>query len=250
MRPSHTMQTRYLRRACLLTLCAGTALLPLAACSGKNTPFAKNRKTDLQTASLAMPPEMAARRNTRPVQTIPVPTTQMQQQARLPDVQILPPVKTAAINSLRTPAGIDPRRQRRLRQPATSNIQTAAITRPQASKSMVVLKSIKGASVPANHIFMRAMHRQLTAAGFAVTELPRQSTLLVTGTAQLGAMRGKQQAVTLSWQVYDTKGVRIGSVIQKNHIPRATFATTWSGNARHAAYAAAPGIVKLLHQAR
>jgi len=115
---------------------------------------------------------------------------------------------------------------------------------------MVTLKPITGASAPANHIFLQTLQQQLSRAGFAITELPRQNTAFVTGTVHMGAAGRYKQSVSLTWQVYDAKGDRIGTVIQKNHIPRRSFSGTWGGNARHAANAAAPGIVKLLRQAR
>ena len=229
MRPIQLTHTRYLRLACLLAIFVGTASLPLAGCSGKTRPFAKNKTQ--RTASLAAPPELAPSPPLPPVRTIAVPA----------------PQKQAGLKIGR-PITIDPRAQQ-ARRPATANLHTASISKPQNHKPMVALKPIKGASAEANHIFMQTLQQQLSRAGYVITELPQQNIPSVTGTVQMGAAGRTKQSVSLTWQVHDAKGDRIGSVIQKNHIPRRSISGTWAGNARHAANAAAPGIVKLLRQA-
>jgi len=245
MRPTLLTPTRYLRLACLLIICVGTTAL--GGCSGKTRPFAKNKTQ--HTVSLAAPSELAPSTPLPPIRTIPVPVTQNQAGTSKPHNA---PVRRPHIASLKIgrPIIIDPKAQQQARRPATANLHTASISKPQNHKPTVALKPVRGASAEANHIFMQTLQQQLSRAGYAITELPQQNTPFVSGTVQMGAAARNKQSVTLTWQVHDAKGDRIGTVIQKNHIPRRSISGTWAGNARHAANAAIPGIVKLLNQAR
>ncbi len=92
----------------------------------------------------------------------------------------------------------------------------------------------------------KAIKKTLYGKGVRLTSKRTASVYQVRGIVQMGAIKGGKQPIRIDWRVYDPKGKRLGTVTQKNEIPKGSLNGKWGAIADAAAGAAADGITKLL----
>ncbi|MCP4934021.1 MAG: hypothetical protein GY927_07395 [bacterium] len=149
-------------------------------------------------------------------------------------------VKTAT----RSPGG----KVRTANRPVSKTPATTASTRKANIKRVVMamVVPVTGAPGDGKTSLTRAIKKQLYAKGIRLTSKRTDSVYQVRGVVQVGAANRGKQAIRIDWKVYDPRGKRLGTVTQKNEIPKGSLSGSWGPIAAAAAGAAANGISKLL----
>ncbi len=143
-------------------------------------------------------------------------------------------VKTAATSPARRPAAKAPR-------------TTASTGKPAVKRViMAMVMPVTGAPGDGKTSLTKAIKKQLYAKGIRLTSQRTDSVYQVRGVVQVGTAKKGTQSIRIDWKVYDPRGKRLGTVTQKNEIPKGSLSGTWGPIADAAAGAAANGISKLL----
>ena len=136
----------------------------------------------------------------------------------------------------------------------TANIPTPKAPATTASTGKTKLKRVimamvipvTGAPGDGKISLTKAIKKQLYAKGIRLTSKRTDSVYQVRGVVQVGNAKKGKQAIRIDWKVYDPRGKRLGTVTQKNEIPKDSLSGSWGPIADAAAGAAANGISKLL----
>lgn len=123
--------------------------------------------------------------------------------------------------------------------------------RKRSVSSLTLVKPVQGAPGDGRISLTNALRRELKKNGIALTNQQVAGGYVVQGQVKLekSSNQGRQN-VRIVWNVFDEKGHRVGTVSQKNAVPKGSLNGTWGPTAEAAASAAAKGIVKLLPSKR
>ena len=111
---------------------------------------------------------------------------------------------------------------------------------------MAMVMPVTGAPGDGKTSLTKAIKKRLYAKGVRLTSKRTDSVYQVRGIVQVGKSKNGTQPIRIDWRVYDPRGKRLGTVTQKNEIPKGSLSGTWGPIADAAAGAAANGITKLL----
>lgn len=128
--------------------------------------------------------------------------------------------------------------------PPPSNTRVAAVTTP--SSLTAVVPKVKGAPGDGSVSLARALQKELSRNGVALTNAATPSTYRVEGTVSMGPGNAGKQPIQIEWVVKDPAGQKLGTVSQKNEIPAGSLNGSWGSTADAAAAAATQGILRLL----
>ncbi len=124
--------------------------------------------------------------------------------------------------------------------------KTGSIPSQPASLAVVVPR-VSGAPGDGSTALASALQSELRKNGIALASgAGTASAHRVEGKVALGAPKSGKQSINIDWVVKDPKGVKLGTVSQKNEIPAGSLNGKWGPTAGAAAAAAAQGIVRLL----
>ena len=132
--------------------------------------------------------------------------------------------------------------------PSASAPETAAAppaARPKGPVTTIVAP-VSGAPGDGTKSLTAAIKKRLYAKGVKLATVQTGNTYTVKGTVSVTDGSGGKQSIRIDWQVLDPNGKRLGTVSQKNNIPKGSLDGPWGAIADAAAGAAADGIVKLL----
>jgi hypothetical protein len=115
----------------------------------------------------------------------------------------------------------------------------------------VLVRRVAGAPGDGSRSLARAMVASLQHAKVAVTDAEptpgaAAKLFVVAGTVTIGAAGEGKQKVTVSWALFDPKGLQVGQVSQSNAVPAGSLDGSWGDIAYAVANAAAGGILALL----
>lgn len=137
--------------------------------------------------------------------------------------------------------------------PPNSGAAAAATAPPAATASIAssgpvsaTVPRITGAPGDGSISLTRALQRELSRNGIALSDAPTGNTYRVEGRVNLGPGQNGKQPIQIDWHVKDPQGKQLGTVSQKNEIPEGSLNGAWGKVADAAASAAAQGILKLL----
>jgi hypothetical protein len=133
--------------------------------------------------------------------------------------------------------------------PSASAPDTAAPTpTARAAKGPVttIVAPVSGAPGDGTKSLTAAIKKRLYAKGVKLATVQTGNTYTVKGIVSVTDGSGGKQSIRIDWQVIDPNGKRVGTVSQKNNIPKGSLDGPWGAIADAAAGAAADGIVKLL----
>ena len=111
---------------------------------------------------------------------------------------------------------------------------------------MAMVMPVTGAPGDGKTSLTKAIKKRLYGKGIRLTSKRTDSVYQVRGVVQVGKTKGDKQPIRIDWKVYDPRGKRLGTVTQKNEIPKGSLNGSWGAIADAAAGAAANGISKLL----
>ncbi len=111
---------------------------------------------------------------------------------------------------------------------------------------MAMVMPVSGAPGDGKVSLTKAIKDRLYKKGIRLTSKRTDSVYQVRGVVQLSNAGVGKQKIRIDWRVYDPKGKRLGTVTQKNEIPKGSLNGSWGPIADAAAGAAANGITKLL----
>lgn len=106
--------------------------------------------------------------------------------------------------------------------------------------------NVTGAPGDGKKALTLAIKKQLFKRGLKLTSNRGTNVYTVRGSVKMGSLQNDTQSISIDWQVLDPKGKSLGTVSQKNTIPKGSLDKTWGNTADAAAAAASDGIVKLL----
>ena len=129
------------------------------------------------------------------------------------------------------------------RGPSVTAAGRASRSRPVV---MAMVVPVSGAPGDGKISLTKAIKDRLYSKGIRLTSQRTESVYQVRGVVQLSDAGADKQKIRIDWRVYDPNGKRLGTVTQKNEIPRGSLNGSWGGIADAAAGAAANGITKLL----
>ena len=127
---------------------------------------------------------------------------------------------------------------------AARNLPTAAINKAPAQRALqtiVAIKPINGVSPAANHVLMQTLQSNISRPDLQLPNCRNKTAQRLRDLCSWvpnGAANSKYRS---PWQVYDTRGIRIGSVLQKTRFPAARLPATgpampaWRPMPRHKA---------------
>jgi hypothetical protein len=133
--------------------------------------------------------------------------------------------------------------------PGASAPDTAApAPTARAAKGPVttIVAPVSGAPGDGTKSLTAAIKKRLYAKGVKLATVQTGNTYTVKGIVSVTDGSGGKQSIRIDWQVIDPNGKRVGTVSQKNNIPKGSLDGPWGAIADAAAGAAADGIVKLL----
>jgi hypothetical protein len=130
--------------------------------------------------------------------------------------------------------------------------EDGAVDRGNGEPSVLV-RPVAGAPGDGSRSLARAMVASLQQAKVAVTDKEPGAGLgaklfVVSGNVSLTAAGEGKQKVTVSWILFDPKGLQVGQVSQSNAVPAGSLDGRWGEIAYAVANAAAGGIVALLER--
>ena len=148
-------------------------------------------------------------------------------------------VRTASTRSMRT--------KRANHIPVSSRSSRRAVSTGSGKRLiMAMVMPVSGAPGDGKTSLTKAIKKRLYKKGIRLTSKRTNSVYQVRGVVQLTNAGAGKQKIRIDWRVYDPKGKRLGTVTQKNEIPRGSLNGSWGPIADAAAGAAADGIAKLL----
>jgi len=121
---------------------------------------------------------------------------------------------------------------------------TGSIAQP--GKMLAMVPSVTGAPGDGSVSLTGALQRELARKGVALSNAPSVQTYVVAGNVVVGQGNQGKQPIQIDWTVKDPAGKELGTVSQKNEIPKGSLDGAWGKTADAAAAAAAQGILKLL----
>jgi hypothetical protein len=129
---------------------------------------------------------------------------------------------------------------------------TAAASQKPKGPVMALVAPVSGAPGDGRVSLTAALKKKLYAGGVKLAGGAAASSNVYTikGKVSVTNASGGKQSVRIDWQVIDPKGKEVGSVTQKNNIPKGSLNGPWGAIADAAAGAAADGIIKLLPRSR
>ena len=132
--------------------------------------------------------------------------------------------------------------------PAAAAATTAsAPARPaKAGPAKVLVAPVNGAPGDGRRSLTTALKKRLFKGGIKLANGATGRIYTVKGTVKLTSASGGKESIRISWQVFDPNGKALGTVTQKNNIPKGSLNGPWGAIADAAAGAAADGIIKLL----
>ena len=132
--------------------------------------------------------------------------------------------------------------------PAAAAATTAsAPARPaKAGPAKVLVAPVNGAPGDGRRSLTTALKKRLYKGGIKLANGATGRIYTVKGTVKLTSASGGKESIRISWQVFDPNGKALGTVTQKNNIPKGSLNGPWGAIADAAAGAAADGIIKLL----
>ncbi|HSA67153.1 MAG TPA: hypothetical protein VLE24_05760 [Methyloceanibacter sp.] len=133
--------------------------------------------------------------------------------------------------------------------PGASAPDTAApAPTARATKGPVttIVAPVSGAPGDGTKSLTAAIKKRLYAKGVKLATIQTGNTYTVKGIVSVTDGSGGKQSIRIDWQVIDPNGKRVGTVSQKNNIPKGSLDGPWGAVADAAAGAAADGIIKLL----
>ena len=132
--------------------------------------------------------------------------------------------------------------------PAAAAATTAsAPARPaKAGPAKVLVAPVSGAPGDGRRSLPTALKKRLYKGGIKLANGATGRIYTVKGTVKLTSASGGKESIRISWQVFDPNGKALGTVTQKNNIPKGSLNGPWGAIADAAAGAAADGIIKLL----
>lgn len=131
---------------------------------------------------------------------------------------------------------------------AGSTTRTTTGSLPRNNSLLVVSPRVTGAPGDGSTSLARALSKELTSNGVALTNSPSGRAHRVNGKVAVGNANGGRQPIQIDWTVVDPNGRNLGTVSQKNEIPAGSLNGAWGQTADAAAGAAAQGILRLLRQ--
>ena len=132
-------------------------------------------------------------------------------------------VNTAALKKQRA------RRTPSARSPATTASTSKNIPKPQL---LAMVVPVTGAPGDGKTSLTKAIKKTLYGKGVRLTSKRTASVYQVRGIVQMGAIKGGKQPIRIDWRVYDPKGKRLGTVTQKNEIPKGSLNGKWGAHCR------------------
>lgn len=109
-----------------------------------------------------------------------------------------------------------------------------------------IVAPVSGAPGDGTKSLTAAIKKRLYAKGVKLATVQTGNTYTVKGIVSVTDGSGGKQSIRIDWQVIDPNGKRVGTVSQKNNIPKGSLDGPWGAVADAAAGAAADGIIKLL----
>ena len=112
--------------------------------------------------------------------------------------------------------------------------------------SLTNVLPVQGAPGDGRISLTNALRNELKKNGVALTKNKVANGYTVKGMVKLQRAVRDKQKIEIVWNVLDGNGNRVGTVSQKNEVPKGSLNGAWGPTAEAAASAAAKGIVKLL----
>jgi hypothetical protein len=134
-------------------------------------------------------------------------------------------------------------------------LQEDGATDNGSSEPRILVRQISGAPGDGSRALARAMVASLQQANLAVTDkepAPGAAAKLfvISGSVTMTPAGEGKQKVTVSWALFDPKGLQVGQISQSNAVAAGSLDGRWGDTAYAVANAAAGGIVALLQQLR
>jgi len=136
--------------------------------------------------------------------------------------------------------------------PAGGNIALATATGTttgsinKAGSVSAIIPNVTGAPGDGGVSLTNAIRKQLKANGVAMAGATTSSTYQVVGSVKIGQGKSGKQPIQIDWEVRDPTGKKLGTVSQKNQVPKGSLDGAWGKTADAAAAAATQGILRLL----
>lgn len=118
---------------------------------------------------------------------------------------------------------------------------------PAPQQVVALVPTVEGAPGDGQTSLTSAIKQQLNSRGIALAKSGQQAAYMVRGEVKLTpAAQSDKEEIAIEWRVIDPSGRKLGTVSQRNSIPKGSLDGAWGQTANAAASAAAEGIVKLL----
>jgi hypothetical protein len=131
-----------------------------------------------------------------------------------------------------------------LMRPGTQVAQNSATP----ERAIVWIGAIRGAPGDGNLALARVLAAVLPLKGVRVEAAKAKAQWRIEGQVKIANTSATQDVVTLTWRVFDAKGIEAGKIQQENAVPRGRLNKSWAEIAGFAAEAAAEGIAQLIQQ--
>lgn len=158
-----------------------------------------------------------------------------------------PAAKKAASKPVRKVAAAKPVPTRKTLQPIKVAAKPLAPKPAQPAKVMAMVPTVLGAPGDGQNSLTTAIKKQLGNRGIVLASGSTKAAYTVRGEVKMTpAAQANKEDIAIEWKVIDPKGKKLGTVSQRNSIPKGSLNGAWGQTADAAAAAAAEGIVKLL----
>lgn len=133
------------------------------------------------------------------------------------------------------------------KKPAKAPVKIAKSPASIPQEVVAIVPTVLGAPGDGQISLTSAIKKQLNNRGIKLSTKATQATYTVQGAVKLTpATQSNKQDIAIEWRVIDPDGRKIGTVSQRNTIPKGSLNGPWGKTAEAAASAAADGIMKLL----
>lgn len=139
----------------------------------------------------------------------------------------------------------------------TASELDAALMRPETQvaqlpavdeRAIVWVGVVRGAPGDGNQVLARSLAAVLPLKGVRVEADKAKAQWRIEGQIKIAKTSATEDVVTLTWRVFDAKGIEAGKIEQENAVPRGRLNKTWAEIAGFAAEAAAEGIAQFIQQ--
>ena len=136
--------------------------------------------------------------------------------------------------------------------PESGNADSSAQPEPAGEAKVqiraVAVMPVEGSPGGGNAELTAAMRKTLSAAGWPVVTRRQPDALTIVGRVKIANREGRQQSISVRWEVQSPDGKTLGDVKQGNDIPKGSLDHGWGPAAHAVAEAAATGIFDIVNR--